>query len=67
MEKQNGLETFSKSTILGDGEMTLRDYFAYKSLERILQHTDPLRIERMEDIAKKSYLMADAMIAERNQ
>lgn len=45
--------------------MTLRDYFAARAMMSIADHW--YRNERLEIIAKTSYEIADAMLAERNK
>ena len=46
-----------------DSGMTLRDYFAAKAMQSITQST----FCDCEAVAKMSYAVADAMIAERNK
>lgn len=46
------------------GGMTLRDYFAAKAMAGLLAHGFPDDAYR-EILANRSYLMADAMLAER--
>ena len=48
------------------GGLTIRDYFAAKAMQGLL--VDPDRADQSrEECARLSYLMADAMIAERNK
>lgn len=52
--------------------MTLRDYFAAKAMQGILSagiglNVGPNHAEEMEGVAKTFYLMADAMIAARDE
>ena len=44
--------------------MSLRDYFAAKAMLHMLTLDN---LERRDEVAEASYLMADAMIAERNR
>lgn len=46
--------------------MTLRDYFAAKAMQGMLGGQWPDSMDRPE-IAKRAYLMADAMLAEREK
>lgn len=55
-----------------DPGMTLRDYFAASALQGILSagigiNVGPSHTEEMEGVAKTIYLMADSMIAARDQ
>ena len=45
--------------------MTMRDYFAAKAMEAELQ--DGVHIDAMPTVAKRAYLMADAMLKTREQ
>lgn len=46
------------------GGMSLRDYFAAKAMLHMLTLDN---LERRDEVAEASYLMADAMLAERNR
>ena len=53
----------------GDAGMTLRDYFAAKSMQSLV--SDPMFLDAsgdtVESVAKAAYIVADAMLIERNK
>lgn len=51
-------------TIMPTTGMSMRDYFAAKAMLYMLTLDN---LERRDEVAKASYLMADAMIAEREK
>ncbi|MGG7120752.1 hypothetical protein, partial [Klebsiella aerogenes] len=79
MSKDNGGPAFPCSASEGCGSsidgsgMTLRDYFAAKAMQAFITGAmsdgTPLRIEQGDDstAAKAAYIIADAMIKERNK
>jgi len=50
--------------VYGDSGMSLRDYFAARAMQGLFSESFT---PRKEDIAKASYLMADAMLAAREE
>lgn len=58
----DGVERFDTEA---HGGMTLRDYFATKSMMGICAHNDSWGCPSVADIAETAYRMADAMLAER--
>ena len=52
---------------LGTYGMTLRDYFATKAMQGFLNNLQPGEGYEMSDIVEDSYMMADAMLAEREK
>ena len=67
MNKETGGPAFPLSgdwAQIKDKGMTLRDYFASKSMEGILS-SDNLKTINLGKIARDSYLMADAMLEAR--
>lgn len=53
--------------LLNDGAegMMLRDYFAAKAMQALL--SPPERLDHYQEIAKRSYQLADYMLAERDK
>jgi Mrp family chromosome partitioning ATPase len=47
--------------------MTLRDYFAAKAMQALLSDTEWLTDKVIKDAAKAAYIMADAMLKEREE
>jgi hypothetical protein len=63
IERETGGPAFPTTSLVNNG-MTLRDYFASKCIGSLCAEIWP-RPSDFEQIAKLSYGMADAMIAER--
>lgn len=75
MSKNNGGPAFPTLAVMGDiaaseGGMTLRDYFAAKAMQGAMAsfiNGIPANAETDTQLAKASYLIADAMLAEREK
>lgn len=58
----------TKKLPLPIAELTLRDYFAGQAMQGIfITWLDDKRREQVSDLASMSYMMADAMLAERGK
>jgi hypothetical protein len=51
----------------GEGGMELRDYFAAKAMEGLLEHMDIMHEMTQQAVARRAYQMADAMMAARSK
>jgi hypothetical protein len=70
----NDLPAFPSKLVDAQGKgrvdlgMALRDYFAAKAMLGILQaRADGVRLEDLKNVALDSYIIADAMLEERNK
>ena len=51
----------------GNPGMTLRDYFAAKAMNGLQSQIIQARVENVEDLVRRSYEIADAMLKERGE
>lgn len=65
MENQKAFPT--KNNSLENRGMDLRDYFAAKAMQAIIENWEAHKVESELDLANKAYRHADAMIEARNQ
>ena len=55
------------TAIGGEGGMDLRDYFAAKAMEGLLEHMDIMHEITRQAVATRAYQMADAMMKARDE
>lgn len=66
MSKPDGGPAFPIGDMHGEGGMSLRDYFAAAALQGVMSNPE-CRVNNAPLIAADVYLMADAMLAERQK